>query len=233
MPAACGTAFGYRLETMSCCGPHCSATASHFGQASAEADLKRYHTKGLDKRGRLLLEGLVRLGIEDASVLDIGGGIGTMTFELLKRGATSGVLADAAPAYLEAARAEATRTGVQHRIQFEEGNFVETSDNIAAADVVVLDRAVCCYPDWNTLLERAAVRCRRYLGLTYPWNRPDVRFMLGFENLLRRFSRDDFRAFVHAPAKMHEALQASGLELVSRAHTFFWHIDVYARRPLS
>ena len=214
-----------------CCGPHCSATAAHFSKASAEGDLKRYHTKGLDKRGRQLLQALVRLGIQNASVLDIGAGVGTMTFELLKHGAMSAVLADAAPAYLESARAEAERTGLQDRIRFEQGNFVETSAGIAPADVVVLDRAVCCYPDWKALLERAASRCRRMLGVTYPWSRPDVRFWIGFENFRRRLSNDDFRAFVHPPDEMHEALQAFGLERVSRAHTLVWHVDVYERRP--
>lgn len=216
-----------------CCGPHCSATAAHFGKASAEGDLKRYHTKGLDKRGRHLVQGLVRLGIKDASVLDIGAGVGTMTFELLKHGAASAILADASPAYLESARGEAERTGLQDRVRFEQGNFVETSAGIAAADVVVLDRAVCCYPDWNALLERAASRCRRLLGLTYPRNRPDVRLWIGFENFRRRLSKDDFRAFVHSPDEMHEALRASGLERVSRAHTLVWHVDVYERRPLA
>ena len=215
-----------------CCGPHCTATATHFAQSRAEADLKRYHTKGLDKRGQLLLQGLVRLRVQNASVLDIGAGVGAMTFELFKHGATSAVVADAAPAFLQSAREEAERTGVRDQIRFEQGNFVETSDSIAPADVVVLDRAVCCYPDWTTLLERAASRCRRMLGLTYPRNRPDVRFVIGFENFRRRLSKDDFRAFVHRPAEMHEALQASGLERVSRAHTLAWHIDVYERRPL-
>lgn len=215
-----------------CCGPHCAATATHFAQSRAEADLKRYQTKGLDKRGQLLLQGLVRLGVQNASVLDIGAGVGSMTFELLKHGATSAVVADAAPAFLQSARGEAERSGVRNQIRFEQGNFVETSVNIAAADIVVLDRAVCCYPDWQTLLERAASRCRRILGLTYPRNRPDVRLMIGFENLRRRFARDDFRAFVHPPHEMHEALLASGLTRLSRGHTFAWHIDVYERRPL-
>jgi magnesium-protoporphyrin O-methyltransferase len=164
-------------------------------------------------------------------VLDIGAGVGTMTFELLKHGATAAVMADAAPAFLRSAREEAERTGVRDQIGFEQGNFVETSDHIAAADVVVLDRAVCCYPDWKSLLDRAASRCRRVLGLSYPRNRADVRFMIGFENLRRRLAKDDFRAFVHSPAEMHEALQASGLERVSRARTIAWHVDVYARRP--
>lgn len=219
---------------MSCCGrPDCTATATHFGQVVAEADLKRYQSTGPDKRARLLLQGLVRAGVKGSSVLDIGSGIGVMTFELLKQGAATAVLADAAPAYLDAARAEAARGAVTDRVQFARGNFVDTSRDIAPADVVVLDRVVCCYPEWQALLELAAARCRRVLGVSYPWNRPDIRLMIGFENLRRRLSGNAFRAFVHPPTEMHRTLQNSGLQRVSRAHTFAWHIDVYVRKEKS
>lgn len=212
-----------------CCRSDCNATATHFGQAVAEADLERYRNTGPDKRARLLLQGLVRAGVSGSSVLDIGSGIGVMTFELIKQGAASAVLADAAPKYLDTARVQAAQVGVADRVRFAAGNFVETSKDIAPADVVVLDRAVCCYPDWQSLLECAAARCRRVLGLSYPWNRPDVRLMIGLENLRRRFSGDAFRAFVHPPAAMHAALRRAGLQRVSRANTFAWHIDVYVR----
>jgi magnesium-protoporphyrin O-methyltransferase len=213
-----------------CCGKAvCEATAQHFCRAVAEADLKRYRRKGPDKRARLLIEGLTRTGLSGSSVLDVGAGLGMVTFELIKRGARDAVLADASPAYLDAAREETQRFGLTDRIRYVPGDFVETSKDVAPADVVVLDRAVCCYPAWRPLLEEAAARCRHAFGLTYPRPRIAVRLMLGLENLRRRWSGSAFRAFVHPPAEMDTALRQNGLRRVSRAETFFWHVDVYVR----
>jgi SAM-dependent methyltransferase len=216
--------------TMSCCGKtSCEATAQHFGRAKAVGDLEQYRRKGPDKRTRLLLESLTRAGVDGLSVLDVGSGLGIVSFELLKRGASHAVLADASPAYLQAAREEAQRTSFADRVRFTPGDFVETSNDIAPVDVVVLDRAVCCYPAWRPLLELAAARCRRVFGLTYPWNRPDIHLVLRFENLRRRWSRNAFRAFVHPPGQMDQLLRQCGLRRISRARTYFWHIDVYQR----
>lgn len=212
-----------------CCKPDCEATARHFGPAAAEADRDRYLRKGPDKRARLLRDGLLGTGVTGCSILDVGSGLGLITFELLKHGAETAVLADASPAYLDAARQAAAAAGFGDRVHVVPGDFVETAENIEPADVVVLDRAVCCYPAWRPLLEAAAARCRRVLGITYPRSRPDIRLVLGLENLRRRWSQDAFRAFVHPPAAMDAALREYGLRRISYAGTFFWHVDLYVR----
>jgi magnesium-protoporphyrin O-methyltransferase len=213
----------------SCCTPGGEAAARHFGPDAAEADRARYVRDGPDRRTRLLLDGLTRLGIDGCSVLDIGSGIGVVSFELLKRGAKSAILSDASPSYLDAAGVEAGRCRVTDRVRLVQGDFVETAREMEPADVVVLDRAVCCYPAWRPLLHEAAARCRRLLGLTYPWSRPDIRVLLAVENLRRRLARDPFRAFVHSPAGMDASLRQHGLHRIHRAATFFWRIDIYTR----
>jgi magnesium-protoporphyrin O-methyltransferase len=204
-------------------------TARHFDTGVATGDRDRYRARGLDKRARRLVDAVAGLGIRDATVLDVGAGLGLVSFELLARGARSATLSDAAPAYLDAAREEAKQRGMADRLQVAEGDFVETATQLAPADVVVLDRAVCCYPAWRPLLEAAAGRCKRVLGITYPPARLDVRAVIAFENAWRRWFGDAFRAFVHPPADMENALRESGLQRVTRARTFVWIIDVYVR----
>lgn len=206
----------------------CDAAARHFDAAVAEKDAAQYRERGLDKRARLLLNALRRAGVSGRTVLDIGSGVGALSFELLTAGASNATLADASPAYMAAARAEAAHAGVLDRLELIQGDFVETVRGIPAADIVVLDRVVCCYPAWTPLLAAAMSRGRALLGLTYPRARADVRLVMAIENLRRRLKGDAFRAFVHPPAAMEAALRANGWRLVSRGGTFVWRVDLYA-----
>jgi magnesium-protoporphyrin O-methyltransferase len=207
----------------------CQTTSRHFDARIATKDVAHYREKGLDKRATLLLEALRRAGVAGRTVFDVGSGVGAMSFELLKAGASGAVLADASPAYLAAASAEAARAGVLDRVEFVPGDFVETVGGIPAADIVVLDRVVCCYPAWSPLLAAAMSRGRALLGLVYPPARPDVRLVIALDNLRRRLTGDAFRTFVHPPAAMEAALRAEGWRLTSRQGTFAWRIDLYTR----
>jgi len=215
---------------MDCCRGTCEATAAHFDRKIAEENRRRYRTQGLDKRARRLVEALVKSGIEGASVLDVGSGIGMISVELLQRGAASATLADASPAYLEVARELAIEKSLAGRMQFIAGDFVETARKLSSFDVVVMDRAVCCYAAWRPLLEAASQRCRQRLAMTYPRNRPDIKVAIGIENFRRRLKKDDFRAFVHPPREMRAVLEAGGLARVHETGTLAWKIALYSRR---
>jgi SAM-dependent methyltransferase len=214
---------------MNCCAPASRAIAGHFDASVAEGDRRSYNAHGPDKRARRLIDGLERVGVKGRTVLDVGSGIGVISLELLKRGAAAATLADASPSYLAAARAEGHELGLANRLQFVEGDFVDTAPRLQNSDVVVMDRAVCCYPHWRPLLTTAAGHARQTLALTYPRDRVDVRLMIGLDNLRRRWAKDDFRAFVHSPDEMEAALEASGFRRVHRAQTVFWRIEVYRR----
>jgi magnesium-protoporphyrin O-methyltransferase len=214
---------------MSCCRSACDAVAGHFNAVVAHAELDRYRRKGLDKRARRLIKTLVQCGVRGRSALDVGGGVGMLAFELLKRGASRIVLADASSANLEAARDEATRANLGDRIRFALGDFTAVAVALEPADIVVLDRVVCCYPEWKPLLERASDRCLKIFALSYPKDRLDVRLAIAFENLRRRWRGDPFRAFVHSPSQMRATLEAAGMRHMRRTGTLSWRIDVYAR----
>ena len=63
----------------------------------------RYRKRGLDRTARRMVEFLELHGIEGATVLEIGGGVGEIQIELLKRGAASSVNLELSPAYDEEA----------------------------------------------------------------------------------------------------------------------------------
>src|SRR5262249_35843812 len=150
---------------------------------------------------RLLRDGIVAAG-GGRSLLDIGGGIGALSLELIARGFERSTIVDASPAYQEAARRAAAERDVERRMEFHEGDFVDHAPRLDSADVVALDRVVCCYPAYQPLLEAAAAHCGRVFAYAFPHDRWYVRLGIGGENLVMGLMRQTFRAYVHPEAAM-------------------------------
>ena len=102
---------------MSCCA-HCSAIGTTFDRRVARRDLARYRRRGPNRSTRALLAAIGDAGgVAGASVLDVGGGVGAVTEELLASGAARATLVDASPAYLSSAREEGERRGTLGRLE--------------------------------------------------------------------------------------------------------------------
>jgi magnesium-protoporphyrin O-methyltransferase len=198
-----------------------------FTRERAAKELQRYRRKGVSGTTRLLRDGLASAGLIEGVLLDVGAGIGSLTFELLDRGASRAVVVEASPGYAEATSDEAARRGRAADIEIVRGDFVDVAKNVPAASVVTLDRAICCYPFYEQLLLEALRHAERGLALSYPKDRWYVRAAVGLENLLRR--RTAFRVFVHPEARMQQVIERAGFALVAHARTFFWSVDVYRR----
>jgi SAM-dependent methyltransferase len=214
----------------SCCD-FTSAAGQQFTAEMAAKEVQAYRRGRLGSTTRLLRDGVVNSGLNHGILLDVGVGIGALSFELLERGFSRVVAVDASRSYLAIASEEASRRRRSASISFVHGDFVNISGELSAADVVTLDRVVCCYPDDQSLLGQAIKHAERGLALSYPRDRWFVRWGIGVENALRRVSSNTFRAFVHSPAGMERLIGEAGFDLVSRSETWMWAADVYARRP--
>jgi predicted methyltransferase len=84
-----------------CCTPKGYRTI--FSEKSAQAEVKRYRRKGLDKLSRRVAELVKERGVEGRTMLEVGGGIGAIEIELLRAGATRAVNVELTPTYEEAA----------------------------------------------------------------------------------------------------------------------------------
>ncbi|HEY6195610.1 MAG TPA: class I SAM-dependent methyltransferase [Candidatus Eisenbacteria bacterium] len=213
---------------MDCCA-HCAATGELFGPKVAESDLRSYRKKGPKPTTRLILEELRRRPLEGAHLLDVGGGIGVLGLELLAAGFGGVVEVDASPAYLAVARRQFGERGWAERAVLLAGDFAALVTPPEPADVVTLDRVVCCYPDFESLLVRAAGCTRRLLALSYPRDRWYVRWAIALENLWRRITRNAFRSFVHPPARIAAVLERASLRRVARSGNATWVVELYAR----
>jgi magnesium-protoporphyrin O-methyltransferase len=216
---------------MACsCGDFTGPAGQQFNAKKAFRQLKGYRRGVVPPTTRLLRDGVVAAGLNHGALLDVGAGVGALAFELLDRGMSNVVAVEASRAYLDAARDEAARRHRLESVTFLHGDFAHLPAGLPVADVVSLDRVVCCYPDYRSLLEQAARCARRGVALSYPRERWFVRAGVSVENLIRRLKSDTFQTYVHPVAEMHRVLTDAGLSLVEQHRTAAWSADVYARR---
>jgi magnesium-protoporphyrin O-methyltransferase len=192
-----------------CCDPR--GCDRFFGGRFARRVADRYRKRGLDKTAGRMVAFLEAKGIADASVLEVGGGVGEIEIELLKRGARRTTNLELSPAYdAEAARLLA-EAGLDGRSERRLHDIAVDPGGVEPADVVVMHRVVCCYPDYERLLGAAASRARRLLVFSYPRRNAASRAFVALQNAGFRIARKQFRTFVHPPAEMLAVLEAAGL----------------------
>ena len=209
---------------MSCA--QCAGIEHQFDQREARKKLRRLRRRGPDKTTRLLIEelraALSTSDVHDAALLDIGAGLGAIHHELLDE-------RDASRAQLAAAKDETERRGHSSRVEFVFGDFVALADTIRSADVVTLDRVICCFDDMHGLVRQSARKAARFYGAVYPRQGAFMRVGIAAVNLIQRLKRTTFRVFLHDPAAIDAELRAAGLERRSRRQTLGWEVVVYAR----
>jgi len=217
---------------MTCCAGHCAA-AGFFDSRIANRDLRRYQRRGPDASTRMLLAELRRWQLQDLELLDVGSGIGVIARELAAAGLASATLADASPAYLELARRNVGSRYGSHPTQFILGDFTTTAASLPEADVVTLDRVVCCYPDASALLSAAAARSRRLLAVTHPADRWYLRAGFSVMNFFLWIGRSPFRIFVHPTHQMAAVLEAAGFVRATHRESLLWSFSLYSRPLVS
>ena len=212
----------------SCCSSFFAANQRQFSDAVARRDLMRYRRRGPDRTTCLLRDSILGAG-HGKTVLDVGAGVGALSFELLAAGVERVTAVEAAPAYVAAAREEAGRRNVSDRLDLVHGDFVSVGGDVMPADVVTMDRVVCCYPAYQPLLEAALGRSRRLLAFSYPRDRRYVRAAVRIQNLGRALFRNPFRGFVHSARGMEALLEQHGFVRMRRRETLKWSADLYVR----
>jgi hypothetical protein len=110
------------------------------------------------------------------------------------------------------------------RLDWRLHDFAEDPGAVAPADLVVLHRVVCCYPDYQRLLAAAADRTRRALVFSYPPRNLLFRAFYGVFNLVMRLTHSSFRGFAHPPGAMPAALEDHGLRRPFQRRSRIWQI---------
>jgi 2-polyprenyl-3-methyl-5-hydroxy-6-metoxy-1,4-benzoquinol methylase len=214
---------------MSTCCVHNRDAGRFFGWFASRYR-RRFARKGLEPSQRQLMNGLMGSGLSDASLLDIGCGTGYLHQRLLQAGAASAVGVDLSIKMLDEARAQAREQGLAKRTDYVEGDFVEVSDALVPADIVILDKVICCYPDADALVQRSAGLARRVYAFTIPRDRWSVRLALYTGRVFLALIRCHFRSYIHDLAAIDQRLTQLGFVRVFQDSTFAWLTRIYALR---
>ena len=210
-----------------CCARH--GQEELFGEKTAANDARKYRRKGPDPMARSLARRAGTRGVEGASVLEIGGGVGQVALELLKAGAASAEVVELLPDYEQFVHELAVEAGVDERISFRTADLVADPAAAARVDLVVMNKVVCCTPDGIALAGIAASLARRTLVFSFPRGVWWARAGLGAVHLYLRLRGRRFRVFVHPTAALEAAVESRGFVRASERNGPLFRIAAFER----
>ena len=212
---------------MKCC--QCEGIEREFNSEDADSEIEAYREEGPIETTQLLIDALTEQGVDQLTLLDIGGGVGAIQHAMLSAGASTATAVEASTAFARAAEDEASELGWSEQVEVMQGNFVDLAESVPQHDIVTLDRVICCYHDMKSLVGLSAARAAKFYGLVYPrdvwWNKIAFRFM----DLFFWISRSPFRTFIHSDADVKKVLNNEGLKRVFHKKLFTWQVALYAR----
>jgi len=212
---------------VNCCARH--GQDEFFSGRSAARDARRYRRRGADPMTRSLAKRAAARGADGATVLEIGGGIGQVALELVKAGAGEAVVLDLLPDYEPHVRGLAQEAGFSDRVSFRTGDLAVDPAAAGPADIVVMNKVVCCTPDGVDLAAIGASLARRTLVVSHPRDRWWTRAAFATVNLYLRLRRRRFRVFVHPQQALEAAVEAQGLERASEREGPLFRLVAFER----
>ena len=212
---------------MGCC--QCQGIENMFDKKAAKRALKQYLKKGPSKTTSMLLDAIHKKGVQDLDFLDIGGGIGAIHYDLIKAGASKGTSIEASSAYIEVVKEERLRNGLSERVNFKHGDFTAMASKVESADIVTLDKVICCYDDMSELVRLSSKLARKIYAVIYPRDEWWTKLALPIINFYPRIKGSSFRVFIHSTKKVEENIFGNKLSRNYYATTLFWQVAIYTR----
>lgn len=215
-----------RIMGNNCCHQLYDTT---FDRKRAESELKNYIRKGPRKDTRSLVEALRDLPLEGRSLLDIGGGVGTIVFELFKSGIDRATHVELSSAYRRAFLDEVEKQDLTDRVRSCRGNFVELQDQIEPADLITLDKVICCYDNYVELVGNSVAKARKWYAYSIPRDVWWVRAVHWLGERIKKLRGNTFTTFVHPPDKIEELVVQAGFKRIGQRHQREWLISIFEK----
>jgi magnesium-protoporphyrin O-methyltransferase len=210
-----------------CCTP--KGYSQVFSERGARSQARSYRRNGLDATSRRIVDLLKEQGVDGLTLLEVGGGIGAIQIELLKAGLARAVSVELTSTY-EATATELLRdAGLEDRVDRRVMDFVNAGSDIEAADIVVMNRVICCYPDMPRLAGAAADHAASTLVVSFPKERWWSRVVMWMANVGMGIARREFRIYLHPTNQIVATGERHGLKLATDRPGVFWEIAAFKR----
>jgi len=212
---------------MVCC--QCQGIENMFDKKAAKRALKRYLKKGPSKTTGMLLKALHKTEVKGLDFLDIGGGIGAIQYDLIKAGASNGTSIEASPAYIDLVKEEIHKNNLAEIIDFKHGDFTAIASDVDSADIVTLDKVICCYDDMSELVRLSSTLSQKIYAIIYPRDVWWTKLALPFINFYPIIKRSPFRVFIHPTKKVEDIIFRNGLKRDYYDTTLFWQVAIFTK----
>jgi magnesium-protoporphyrin O-methyltransferase len=215
---------------MNCChNVSCTSGINDFFSKEAKKFLKRSKRRGLEKSQKNLVEGLLVAGIVDKTILEIGCGVGYLHSRLLIQGAKSASGIDISEEMLRYAKLFMKEIGLEARTKYHRGDFADISEEIEPAEITILDKVICCYPEVENLVEKSIGKTNSVYAFTLPRNAWWVRFgTIVVIGILKLF-RSGFHPYFHEHNIINDRLVANGFKKIYQNQTIAWETYVFKK----
>lgn len=195
-----------------------------FRGAPVRREAREFARRGPNRRQRAFFEGLEPTG---RRVLDLGCGVGALGLTALGRGAADATFVDVSRDYLRTARELADRFELTPRSSFLLGDALALE--LPEAELVMLDRVVCCHPAGPALLTKAARLSGEALLFSYPRASWYLRLGRALGNALMRLWRHPYRFYLHDERALSAAAESAGHRLVAARRFGVWQLCHYRK----
>ncbi len=215
----------------SCC--RAAPCEEMFGSEShARDDMESYLRRGLGGLETEMLAALPHsLTLDGARVLEIGGGVGAIQAELLKRGAATGEVVELVAGYAPFAELLAREIGLADRSTFRVNDLVADPAAVAPADIVVMNRVVCCSADGPELTAVAAGLARSVLLMSFPRSNLLTKTVAAAQRAVYRLLGRKYRAYAWPKERLVGAAERKGLAPFAVGGDWLWRYLVLTRTP--
>lgn len=210
-----------------CCAP--TASTAKFFSYFANGYCRRFKKKGFEASQKQLLEAIEVAGFDDRTLMEIGCGVGHLHLTLLERGARSALGIELSPKMLALAKQWSNERAITDRVEYIEGDFMTLVDQLNPADIVILDKVICCYPDVEGLVGQSVGKTLQAYVFTIPRSRWLVRFGMSFLKFCLWLIRSEFRPYIHDLETINTIIESAGFKKFYHRTSFAWDTCAYAK----
>jgi magnesium-protoporphyrin O-methyltransferase len=208
---------------------HCCGADLFFDEKIANKEYKTYLKNGPSRVTSKIISQIEKVTIKGKSLVDVGGGIGAIQWWFLQNGGQETVDIDASSGYIKKAQEHANKNNWNNRTQFIMGNCTDVYDQVAPSEFITLDKVICCYPDYEEILEATCGKSKAYVSVSYPMDGLISNAIRALGALFFLLKKNPYRPYVHAVSSIRATFNTHGYERVAHDLAFPWHIETYRK----